>query len=111
VAAERLTPGRLLKAIRSRWHIENTGFNQWTQHWAFEHVFVTDWRGMEALFSFFFTAFNILQLFVQVRDHARLKGTDPTNTLISLVGQITRDLVANLAGPVEWRTEKTAQVA
>ena len=113
VAADRLTPGQLLKVVRSRWHIENTGFNQWTKHWAFEHVFVTDWRGMEALFHFFFTAFNILQLFVyrQVKDHARLKGTDPTKTIISLVGKISRDLVANLDAPIDWRAEETAKAA
>jgi Transposase DDE domain len=114
VAAERLSPRQLLKVIRSRWHLENTGFNQWTQYWDFEHVYVTDWRGMEALFYFFFTAFNLLQLFVyrQVKGYARLKGTDPTKTIISLVGKIERDLIKNLDEPLAWQPqEELAQAA
>jgi hypothetical protein len=108
VAADRLSPRQLLKVIRSRWHLENTGFNQWTQYWSFEHVFVNDWRGMEALFYFLFTAFNILQLFVyrQLKGYARLKGDDPTKTIISLVGKICRDLVRNLHAPLEWQPEQ-----
>ena len=103
--ARRLTPRQLLKVIRSRWHIENTGFNQWTQHWPFEHVFVTDWRGMEALLTFLFATFNVLQLFVyrQVKDYARLKGTDPTKTIIRLVREIRDDLVANATTPLVWQ--------
>jgi hypothetical protein len=110
VAARRLSPRQLLKVVRARWHIENTGFNQWTQYWSFEHVFVTDWRGMEALLYFFFTAFNILQLYVyrQVKGHARLKGTDPTKTIISLIGRIERDLIKNVVAPLKWQLKEKA---
>lgn len=106
VAAHRLTARQLLKVVRARWHIENTGFNQWTQHWPFEHVFVNDWRGMEAVFGFLFTAFNLLQLFIyrQVKGYARLKGKDPTKTIISFVAKVREDLVAARSGPLDWRT-------
>jgi len=103
--ARKLTPRQLLKVMRARWHIENTGFNQWTQHWPFEHVFVNDWRGMEAVFGFLFSAFNLLQLFIyrQVKGYVRLKGKDPTKTIISFVAKLREDLVAAQAGPVAWR--------
>ena len=32
-----------------RWHIENTGFHQWTTLWCFAHVFVRDANGMLAI--------------------------------------------------------------
>jgi len=107
VAARKLTARQLLKVIRARWHIENTGFNQWTQHWPFEHVFVNDWRGLEALFGFLFTAFNVLQLFLyrQVKGYARLKGTDPTKTIISFVEKLRDDLVAAQGGPIDWQAD------
>jgi len=107
VALNRLTARQLFKAIRGRWHIENTGFNQWTQHWPFEHVFVNDWRGMQALFSFLFAAFNLMQLFLyrQVKGYARLKGTDPTKTIISFVAKVREDLVASRAGPLDWSAQ------
>jgi len=107
VPARKLTARQLLKVIRARWHIENTGFNQWTQHWPFEHVFVNDWRGMEAVFGFLFSAFNLLQLFIyrQVKGYARLKGRDPTKTIISFVTKIREDLVAAQGGPLDWQSE------
>ena len=107
VAARKLTARQLLKVIRARWHIENTGFNQWTQHWPFEHVFVNDWPGMEAVFGFLFTSFNLLQLFLyrQVKGYARLKGNDPTKTIISFVAKVREDLVAAQGGPLDWQAE------
>jgi hypothetical protein len=68
---------------------------------------------MEALFYFLFTAFNILQLFVyrQVKGYARLKGDDPTKTIISLVGKIYRDLIRNLHAPFEWHPEQEVAAA
>lgn len=107
VAATKLTSRQLLRVVRARWHIENTGFNQWTQHWPFEHVFVTNWAGMEALFGFLFSAFNILQLYVyrQLKSYARLKGKDPTKTIISLVARIRDDLVGAQGGPLSWWPE------
>ncbi|MBI5543926.1 MAG: transposase [Deltaproteobacteria bacterium] len=105
VAARKLTARQLLKVMRARWHIENTGFNQWTKHWPFEHVFVNNWRGMEAVFGFLFTAFNLLQLFLyrQVKGYARLKGKDPTKTIISFVAKAREDLVAAHGGPLDWQ--------
>jgi hypothetical protein len=110
VAARKLTSRQLLKVIRGRWHIENTGFNQWTQHWPFEHVFVNNWRGMEAVFGFLFSAFNLMQLFLyrQVKAYARLRGRDPTKTIISFVAQVREDLVAASGGPLSWQEESLA---
>jgi hypothetical protein len=103
--AHKLSSRQLFRVIRARWHIENTGFNQWTKHWPFQHVFVNDWRGMEALFGFLFAAFNLLQLFLyrQVKGYARLKGKDPTRTIISFVAKVREDLVAAQAGPLDWQ--------
>ena len=110
VAARKLTSRQLLKVIRGRWHIENTGFNQWPQHWPFEHVFVNNWRGMEAVFGFLFSAFNLMQLFLyrQVKAYARLRGRDPTKTIISFVAQVREDLVAASGGPLSWQEESLA---
>jgi hypothetical protein len=60
---------------------------------------------MEAVFGFLFSAFNLLQLFIyrQVKGYARLKGKDPTKTIISFVAKLREDLVAAQASPVAWR--------
>jgi len=107
IPARRLTTRQLFRVIRARWHIENTGFNQWTKHWPFQHVFVNAWRGMEAVFGFLFAAFNLLQLFLyrQVKSYARLKGKDPTKTIISFVAKVREDLVAACSGPLDWQAE------
>jgi hypothetical protein len=37
--ARRVSRHTALKITRSRWHIENPGFNQWMQHWNLGHVY------------------------------------------------------------------------
>src|SRR5260370_7583634 len=37
--ARQLARRTTLQIIRARWHIEDTGFNQWIQHWNLGHVF------------------------------------------------------------------------
>ena len=93
-AVQRLTPRQVLRVARGRWHLENTGFNQWTQHWKFEHVFVNDGKGITAIFAFFFLAFNLLQLFVyrQLGTYGRLRGKDPTRTILRVVDCMLADL-------------------
>ena len=39
-----------LKIIRSRWHIEDTGFNQWIKYWNFGHVFRHTPNALTAVF-------------------------------------------------------------
>ncbi len=100
---QRLSARQLLRVGRARWHIENTGFNQWTQHWRFEHVFTTDGTAIAALFALFFVAFNVLQLFVyrQLKSYGRLRGKDPTRTISRVVDVLLADL-HRLTAPVPW---------
>jgi hypothetical protein len=97
VAADRLTSHSVLRMARGRWHIENTGFHQWTTLWRFAHVFVRNGNGMLALYWLFFVAFNLLTLFLyrQVRCYGRDRGKDVTRTISRLVEQM-RDELARL---------------
>lgn len=100
---QRLSPRQILRVARGRWHLENTGFNQWTQHWHFEHVFTTDGTAIAAIFALFFLAFNVLQLFVyrQLKSYGRLRGKDPTHTIVRVVDILLADL-HRLAEPLCW---------
>lgn len=92
--ANRLSPLQVLKVARGRWHIENTGFHQWTKRWYFGHVFVHDGHGMLALFWLFFVAFNLLTLFLyrQLRCYGRDRGKDVTQTISRLIDEMLDDL-------------------
>ena len=94
VAAARLSPLQVLKIARGRWHIENTGFHQWTTRWRFTHLFVHDATGILALYWLFFAAFNLLTLFLyrQVRCYGRDRGKDVTRTISRFVDQLLDDL-------------------
>lgn len=100
---QRLSGRQVLRVARARWHLENTGFNQWTQHWRFEHVFTTDGTAIAAIFALFFLAFNLLQLFVyrQLKNYGRLRGKDPTRTILRVVDILSADL-HRLAEKVCW---------
>ncbi len=102
--ATRLSARRVLAVGRGRWHIENTGFHQWTKHWAFGHVFTHDRNGILALYRLFFVAYNLLTLFLyrQLRAYGRDRGKDVTRTICRLVQEMLDDL-ARLSGPV-WDT-------
>jgi hypothetical protein len=104
VAATRLSSHQVLKIARGRWHIENTGFHQWTTCWQFAHVFVRDGNGMQALYWLFFAAFNLLTLFLyrQARCYGRDRGNDVTRTISRLVDEM-RDDLARLDRPF-WDT-------
>ena len=93
--ALRLPPEKVLAVARARWHIENTGFHQWTTRWQFDHVFTHHANGICALFWLFFAAFNILTLFLycQLRSYGRDRGKDVTRTISRLVDQMLDDLV------------------
>jgi len=94
VATGRLTAHSVLRIARGRWHIENTGFHQWTTLWRFAHVFVHDANGMLALYWLFFAAFNLLTLFLyrQVRCYGRDRGKRVTHTISRLVEEMRDDL-------------------
>lgn len=99
--AARLMSRKVLAVARGRWHIENTGFHQWTTRWKFEHVFVHDAKGIRALYWLFFAAFNILTLFLyrQLRSYGRARGKDVTRTISRFVDEMLDDL-ARLTAPV-----------
>ena len=90
----RLTPLKILQVARGRWHIENTGFHQWTTRWEFGHVFVHNANALLALFSLFFAAYNLLTLFLyrQVRCYGRDRGKCPTRTISRFVDELLDDL-------------------
>lgn len=93
--AQRLAPERVLAVARARWHIENTGFHQWTTRWQFDHVFTHHANGIRALFWLFFAAFNLLTLFLyrQLLCYGRDRGKDVTRTISRLVDEMLDDLV------------------
>jgi hypothetical protein len=99
--ATRLTARSVLATARGRWHIENTGFHQWTTRWEFDHVFVHHGDGILALYWLFFAAYNVLTLYLyrQVRSYGRLRGKDVTRTISRFVDELLDDL-ARLTGPI-----------
>jgi hypothetical protein len=101
VAARRLAPLQVVKIARGRWHIENTGFHQWTTRWYFDHVFVHDASGILALYWLFFAAFNLLTFFLyrQLRCYGRDRGKDVTRTISRLIDEMNDDL-ARLTGSI-----------
>jgi hypothetical protein len=92
--SRRLSAQKLLAIARARWHIENTGFHQWSTRWRFTHVFVHDANGIEALYWLFFAAYNLLTLFLycQVRSYGRDRGKDVTRTISRFVDELRDDL-------------------
>ena len=102
--AVRLPARKVLAVGRGRWHIENTGFHQWSTHWHFTHVFTHDDRGLQALYWLFFAAYNLLTLFLyrQLRSYGRDRGRDVTRTICRLIEEM-RDDLARLNAPV-WDT-------
>jgi hypothetical protein len=90
-----------LKIIRARWHIENTAFNQWIQHWNFGHVFRHTSNAILAVLLLWTLAFNLLQLFVYRRLKRPRRPMDPTNTIRHIVEVMLRD-IATLPEPIPW---------
>lgn len=103
--ASRLSADRSVRAGRARWHLENTGFNQFANYWRFSHVFTHGKDALPALFYIFFLAFNLLQLFVyrQLGGYGRDRGSDVTRTLWRLVDEMTGDL-ERLEQRILWDT-------
>jgi hypothetical protein len=101
--AIRLSAERVVRMGRGRWHLENTGFCQWTKYWRFGHVFTHGKDAVPALFYLFFLAFNVLQLFVyrHLHGYGRDRGRDRTRTLWRLVDEMLGDL-ERLDRPVVW---------
>lgn len=90
----RLSAQKVLAVARARWHIENTGFHQWTTRWRFGHVFTHNANAIRALFWLFFAAFNLLTLFLycQLRSYGRDRGKNVNRTISRLVDEMLDDL-------------------
>jgi len=91
--ARRLAPDKIMAVARARWHIENTGFHQWTTQWRFTHVFLHSGPGILALYWLFFAAFNLLSLFLycQLKSYGR-DATDVTRTISRLIDEMLDEL-------------------
>ncbi len=92
-----------LQIIRSRWHIEDTGFNQWIKYWNFGHVFRHTPNALMAVFLLWTLAFNLLQLYIYRRLGRCRRPKDPTDTIRHIVEVMLRD-VATLPEPIPWAT-------
>lgn len=103
--ATKLSARQVVQVGRGRWHLENTGFNQWTQHWHFSHVFTHGPDALQAIFWILFLAFNLLQLFAyrQLGGYGRARGSDPTRTLVRLIDEMLGDL-ERFSFPFEWNS-------
>ena len=86
---------------RSRWHEENTAFNQWTQLWHLTHVYRHKPGAVVALLLLWLLAFNLMQLFVYRRLRRPRVPRDPCDTIRALVAQMAQELVT-LKAPVPW---------
>ena len=101
--ARQLSRRTALQIIRSRWHIENTAFNQWVQYWNLAHVFRHTENALLSLLLLWTLAFNLLQLFIYRRLGRCRRPKDPTNTIRHLVEVMLRE-VALLPEPIPWAT-------
>ncbi len=90
-----------LTIIRSRWHIENTAFGQWTQYWNLGRVYRHTPNAILAILLLWMLVFNLLQLFVYRRLKRPRKPVDPCDTIISIVAQMFRD-VGTIPERIAW---------
>ena len=100
--ARRVSRRTALKITRSRWHIENTAFNQWIQYWKLGHVFRHSGNAILAVLLIWMLAFNLLQLFIYRRLKRPRRPKDPTNTIRHVVEMMLRE-IATLPEPLPWR--------
>ncbi|HEX9223605.1 MAG TPA: SEC-C domain-containing protein [Candidatus Acidoferrales bacterium] len=99
--ARKLSRRTALQTIRSRWHIENTAFNQWIRYWNLGHVFRHTSNALLAVLLIWALAFNLLQLFIYRRLKRDRRPKDPTDTIRHIVEVMLRDL-ATLPAPIPW---------
>jgi len=90
-----------LKIMRSRWHIENTGFNQWVQYWNLSHVYRHSNNAIQSILLLWTFVFNLLQLFVYRRLNRARRPSDPTDTIRHLVEVMARHL-GTITQPIPW---------
>jgi hypothetical protein len=101
--ARRIGRRAAFKTVRSRWHIEDTAFNQWTQYWNLNHNFHHTPNATLAVLLLWSLVFNLLQLFVYRRLGRRRDPVDPTDTIRHIVEMMSRNLGA-IPAPLPWAT-------
>ena len=101
--ARQLSRRTALRIIRSRWHIENTGFHQWISYWNLGHVFRHTQNALRAILLVWTLAFNLLQLFIYRRLGRCRRPKDPTDTIRHIVEVMLREM-ATLPAPIPWAT-------
>jgi hypothetical protein len=99
--ARKLGRRTALKIIRSRWHLENTGFGQWVKYWNLGRVYRHTGNAIQAILLLWMLVFNLLQLFVYRRLKRERKPKDPCDTIISIVADMFRD-VGSIPEPIPW---------
>lgn len=99
--ARKVTRRTALKIVRSRWHIENTGFGQWVKHWNLGRVYRHTAQAIQAILLIWMLVFNLLQFFVYRRLRRKRKPMDPCDTIISIVAEMFRD-VGSLPESIPW---------
>jgi len=92
--ARKVSRRAALTIIRSRWHIENTGFGQWVKYWNLGRVYRHTPNAILAILLIWMLVFNLLQLFVYRRLKRRRKPRDPCDTILSIVAEMFRDVGA-----------------
>jgi hypothetical protein len=99
--AKKVRPLAALRAMRARWHIENTAFHQWVKRWGLDHCYRHTPNAILAMLYIFAIAFNLMQLFYYRRLGKPRRGRKPEDTLIGCVKEMWIDL-GELPGPVPW---------
>jgi hypothetical protein len=98
------------KIIRSRWHLENTGFGQWVKYWNLGRVYHHTPNAIQAILLLWMLVFNLLQLFVYRRMKRLRKPRDPCDTIISIIAEMFRDAGA-IPEPIPWEVLANAALA
>ena len=99
--ARRLGRRAALKIIRSRWHLENTGFGQWVKYWNLGRVYRHTGNAIQAILLLWMLVFNLLQLFVYRRLKRQRNPKDPCDTIISIVAEMFCD-AGSIPEPIAW---------
>lgn len=99
--AQKVSRRTAFKIVRSRWHIENTGFGQWVKYWNLGRVYRHTSNAIMAILLLWMLVFNLLQLFVYRRLKRPRVPKDPCDTIIAIVAEMFRD-VATIPERIPW---------
>ena len=99
--ARKVSGRAALTIIRSRWHLENTGFGQWVKYWNLGRVYHHSPNAILAILLLWMLVFNLVQLFVYRRLKRQRTPRDPCDTILSEIADMFRDLGA-IPEPIPW---------